>query len=196
MRNFIALCLLLLPLSLAAELDMQFRYAGFAPQDETIRDLYGDWLSEYEWEISTPLGCDWSAFINASYYSEEKDLPNAHTSMSDWAAAFGIKRYLAFDLLGIDPDYVSPYLGIGIGPAYVKFHNFPLFAHRHPPQLGIIVLGKAGIEFDFYNCLFLDFFADYSYQWFRFRRRITIDHQPLTFNGGGLKLGIGIGYRF
>ena len=87
---------------------------------------------------------------------------------------------------------VHPYLGLGLGAAYVHFHNQSSHVKRSVNRWGVAFLAKSGVKFDVTGNFFLDLFVDYSYYLFNFKK----GHCRNNVNTGGFLIGGGIGYRF
>ncbi len=179
--------------------DIEARVAYFLPQDHRMRDIYSSkGFAEYELETSTPLDClvdcapcNWDGFANLSFYQKNgrSSCLNDRTRVTNWTLNFGVKRY--FDVCGC----FKPYLGLGAGAAYVRFHDHSDFVKRHNNKWGFAILAKSGVKYDITCNLFLDLFVDYSYAWFNFYHKRSCVAVRNT-NTGGLKCGLGLGYQF
>lgn len=177
--------------------EVEARVAWFLPQDSRIRDIYGkNGFAEYELEASMPLpcccecSCDWDLFTNLAYYDKKGHSSCLHdkTRVDNWTLNFGVKRY--FDIC----ECIRPYLGLGAGAAYARFHDDSPFVHQHVKRWGAALLVKSGLKYDLTCNVFLDLFADYSYAWFNFHKHSGVTTR--NANTGGLKLGAGLGYQF
>lgn len=165
-------------------------------------------------------------FFNASYFEETGhvrcrfdkgvDLPQDFCNNNDfckrnksriehWLLTGGLKYY--FDCF----ECVRPYLGFGIGAGGVRVRDH--FRNLNGPNVvivdeeinehhrnrdgkwGFAILAKSGIEYDITCNFFLDGFIDYSYTWFEreHKRHCESSHRLDT---GGIKIGLGLGYRF
>lgn len=193
---FLTLCVLSQMVSLQA-FDVEARVAYFLPQDSTMRDLYGkNGLPEYEIEVSTPLTvccetlCNWDAFANVSYFygKGHTSCLRYHTDVNNWAFNVGLKRF--FDTC----TCFKPYLGLGIGFAYVDFNDRSEFVKQHRDQWGFALLAKSGIRYDLTCNLYADLFVDYAFNWFRFHNSGCSSSRNL--DTGGVKVGLGLGYGF
>lgn len=190
---FFGLC----QISLMQAFDVQGRVAYYYPEDNRMRNIYGKkgW-AEYEIEASTPLmcccecSCDWEYFANLGYFekSGRSTCLNDKTKVTNWAFNIGVKRY--FDIF----ECVRPYLGLGAGAAHVRFHDQSDFVRQHTKRWGVAILAKSGFQYDLTCNMFLDLFADYSYHWFNFQHHSGVTVRNV--NTGGLKLGLGLGYKF
>lgn len=179
--------------------DIEGRVAYFLPQDHRMRSIYSNkGFAEYELETSTPLAslvdcapCNWDGFANLSFYRKNgrSSCLNDRTRVTNWTLNFGVKRY--FDVCGC----FKPYLGLGAGAAYVRFHDYSSFVKRHNNKWGFAILAKSGVKYDVTCNLFLDLFLDYSYAWFNFYHSRSCVAVRNT-NTGGLKCGLGLGYQF
>lgn len=179
--------------------EIEARAAYFYPQEKRIRDLYGkNGFANYQIEAAMPFdylndcycSCDWDLFTNVGYYekSGHTSCLNSRTTVNNWTINFGVKRY--FDMC----ECFRPYLGLGIGAAYVKFHDRSDFVRQHTNEWGFALLAKSGIIYDITCNFFLDAFIDYSYEWYDFKKKSCVSTKNV--NTGGLKTGLGLGYRF
>lgn len=177
--------------------DVEARVAYFLPEDSRMRRIYGkNGFAEYELEASAPLSCccdcscEWDMFANLSFYEKKghSTCLNDKTRVTDWALNFGVKRY--FDIC----ECIRPYLGLGAGPSYVKFHDESPYVKSHVHKWGVAILAKSGLKYDLTCNIFLDLFLDYTYQWYNFHRSSGVSVRNV--NPGGLKIGLGLGYQF
>jgi len=194
---FLTLCLLSQMVSLQAlEFDVEARVAYFYPSDNRMREVYNQngWAN-YQIEASTPFdfccdcSCDWRLWTNVSYFHEtgHSSCLRDKTSVNNWAVNFGLKRYFETCMC------LRPYLGLGVGFAYVQFNDHSPFVHEHVRRWGVAVLAKSGIQYDVTCNLFLDLFLDYAYNGFRFHGCCGSRRHVDT---GGLNVGLGLGYKF
>jgi hypothetical protein len=182
-------------------LQVEGRVAYFLPENKRIRHVYSDLgFPEYELEVAMPIGCYFSDCIpdlnldvwtNVSYYEKKGRSYSLHdkTRVTNWALNAGVSYY--FPICGP----IRPYVGIGGGAAHVEFHDKSQYVKQHREEWGGGFLAKLGLKYDVTCNIFIDVFADYSYNWCNFNRskRCIEVH---NVNTGGLKLGAGIGYRF
>lgn len=104
------------------------------------------------------------------------------SEISNWTLNVGLKYIFCREYC------FQPYLGFGLGAAYVRFRDHSIYVKQEIHQCGISLLAKSGVEYALMCNLFLDFFADYSFNWLK--------HCSRDFNTGGFKIGLGLGYRF
>jgi hypothetical protein len=213
MKLIISLLLLVLHLPvMALDIAVQGRVAAYFPEDKNMRRVYDDAWPEYEIEVSTPLNlscCDpctpWELWSNFNYWERKGNSTclNNRTRIDHYTVLIGAKYF--FDLSDCGDccgcfswSSLRPYLGLGGGAAYVKFrdHSESEFIKHHNHRAGGSLLLKSGIQYDFCNCMFADIFLDYAWNWFRFRGCDGDEHRKRTLQTGGLKLGLGLGYRF
>jgi opacity protein-like surface antigen len=172
--------------------DVELRAAYFNPQDRHIRQIYGNnGLAEFEIELANPvINKHWAVWGNISYYRKHGRSACLHdkTHISNWAVTSGLKYYLCRS------DPLSPYIGLGAGFDNVHFNNHSSYV-QSIDQWGIATLAKSGVECKLTEWLFLDLFADYSYNWLRTKRsRHCL--QSWNINTGGFKAGAGFIFRF
>lgn len=194
---------------MAYDFAVEGRVACFFPQDSHLKRVYDNPWPEYEIEASMPVACSsWNIWGNVNYYekSGHSTCLHHHSKVDHWTFLIGGKYY--FDFFNnlccdpCDPCYdpcatssFHPYAGIGGGAALVKFHDRSEFVKQHKEEWGGSLLLKLGVEYDICDCFFADLFADYAFNWFDFNHKHegTETHKIQT---GGLKLGLGLGYRF
>ncbi len=190
---FLALC----QIATSEAFEVEARVAYFYPQDKRIRDLYGkNGFANYQIEAAMPLdcccdcACNWDIFTNLGFYekSGRTSCLDSKTKVTNWTLNFGVKRF--FDMC----ECFRPYLGLGAGAAHVKFHDQSEFVRQHTNRWGVALLVKSGVIYDITCNFFLDAFVDYSYEWYNFHSRSGVTVRNV--NTGGLKTGLGLGYRF
>ncbi len=201
-------------------LTVEGRVGYIYPQNKHIRDTYGkSGYLEYEVELGSSLnsclsccnkemecGDNIALWANWSYYSKKgrSSCLRNRIHMQNWAANFGAKYYFDlqncalnncfFDLGSCFCDQLYPYLGFGLGVGHVRFSDHGPDVKSHN-KLGFSLLAKSGVEYRFGCNLFLDFFLDYAYNHFSKNH----SHRCISsreINTGGLKTGIGLGFRF
>jgi opacity protein-like surface antigen len=180
-------------LSETRRVELQARAACLFPQDRRIRKIYGKAIAEWELEVDVSLDdreYGWDGFFNLAYYQKSGrstcSLAKRHTEMRNVAATLGaLYEFEAY-------SRVHPYLGLGLGAAYVHFHNQSSHVKRSVNRWGVAFLAKSGVKFDVTGNFFLDLFVDYSYYLFNFNK----GHCRNNVNTGGFLIGGGIGYRF
>lgn len=200
-------------------LSIEGRVGYFYPQDKHIREIYGEkGFAEYELEVATFIdpfintclkrcnlaeNCDanWALWGNWSFYKQKGHSTCLHnkTHIDNSAANFGLKYYFdvsdcTFGSGFFDFNCLRPYLGLGFGFVYTRFSDHGPGVESHN-KYGFALLAKSGLEWQL-NCgFFIDFFFDYAYN------HTSKNHHHCclstnSVNTGGLKTGIGFGYRF
>lgn len=226
MRKFLLLSAIFLSQLVTSQVqafDVEARVAYFLPQDHRLRDLYGkNGFPEYELEFSMPLNmccdcsCNWVSFFNLGYTTKkghvrchfEDSTPivvgdqtfslddcfgdvclRNKTKVEQWTLNLGAKYF--FDNCGC----FRPYLGFGLGAANVRFKDDSPFVRHNTDKWGFALLAKSGVEYDITCNIFTDLFLDYSYNYFC-KEHSRGCNSTRSINTGGLKLGLGLGYRF
>jgi opacity protein-like surface antigen len=133
----------------------------------------------------------WVGWANLSFYEKTGKSTCLHdgTHIKNGAFNMGAKYYFCHT------DGYRPYLGLGIGFAYVNFRDHSSGVRTHIHKWGPALLVKAGLEIDLAHNFFADLFADYSSNWFgntHSRHCVKTHH----VNTGGGNFGLGLGYRF
>lgn len=171
--------------------DFEVRAACLIPQENRYRHVYGKSIMDWEMEMSTPICKDFAGWTNLSYYTKKGHFTylKESTSVINWALNLGVKGYFCRS------GCFSPYLGCGLGPAYVRFRDNSFYVKQKINLWGVALLAKSGIEMEIDCNFFLDVFVDYSFNTFSKPHAM----KGITTNGtntGGVKMGMGLGYRW
>lgn len=186
--------------------DLEFRAAAFRPSDKHFRHHYGKWTAEYQFEVAKQICDDTYAFVNVGWMSRKRHRDNFFSSSFDvFSSSFdggGRNRIRVIPIsFGLKQKFcITPcfkfYLGLGANYAWVRFRQGN---RRSNGRWGGIV--KTGFEYRFWECVFLDVFADYVFSGRHNNRRsfssfsssfLTNDRVRLS----GWKLGAGVGVHF
>lgn len=164
---------------------LEGRVSGFYPTQKLMREIYGNWLAEYEIEFGMPVYPfpSWQAWGNVNYVSSHGHTRefDTRTELENTNFGFGAKY-----LMGINSCTLC-YLGAGLNCAFVLVHNKSPYVKRHVYKTGFGGIFKAGVSVEPIDHLFFEAFVDYLYQPMDFQTHAQI---------GGYKFGGGIGYRF
>ncbi len=182
---FLSIALLTVVHPLVAEYrTIEIRSGAFFPNTERFRKIYGKATASYGFEVSTSTDSCVDAWANFDFLTKHgRSIGfNDPTRVSIANFSFGLKY----------PFHVREKWAayIGIGPSFSgvwvknRYHN-----HRHHTASQVAVGGilKSGINYYLNSWVFIDLFVDYVYQPVSFEKRTDV---------GGLKTGIGLGYRF
>ncbi len=160
------------PMDITAALKMSY----FDPADDSVKNIYGSGMM-YGGELDIGIGKDFHLWLEGSFFSKRGKLTfsEEETKLEIIPVGIGIK-YMIVDW--------NLYLGIGL--------NYNIYREDNP--IGNIRKGKVGYIgrlggwIKIAGGLIMDFFTDYSY----------CKTQPADYevNIGGLRVGIGLGYRF
>ncbi|MBI2743035.1 MAG: porin family protein [Chlamydiales bacterium] len=164
---------------------IKIRGAAFYPQGSLTRKIYGNFWPEGSIEYDYQFFRHWAVFANG-----------AVTHKSGHSVGVGHKTRITLvpTTVGINAkiggsSWFHPYLGIGVGAAYVHFFNDSDFIPKHTHKWGFASFYQAGMEFDVNKWFFVDVLAAYRFNWFGFN---NMSHRQT----GGLDLGAGLGFRF
>lgn len=166
----------------AVDISAEFRAAAFIHSSKKFKALYGDVGPCYAIELGVPVYCPFDAWVNVDWFHRNKRHDCiSKSSVNIFNASFGIKYvYTTCNNLNL-------YLGIGPSFGGICLKN-KSDAYRESSSKFIAgAVLKSGIDYTFFNGVFLDAFVDYLYQPVRFHKRVDI---------GGAKIGLGIGYQF
>jgi OmpW family len=162
----------------------EVRAGYFYPNASKFRKIYRDGGAEGELEISG-VYFDWRAWANVGYFQKNGHSIGLHdkTTIRMVPISFGFKY--EFLLCGC----VHPYVGAGITYTVFNSKNDSYYVKEHVKKGGFGAVVKSGAYFDVSDSLLLDFFVDYYYQKIHF-------YQSSNTDVGGLRMGLGLGYRF
>jgi len=161
---------------------ISLRSAYFYPTGKLERKIYDNPIFDIELEGFHPLSHKWGLYLNASYLekSGRSDGLNLKTKMRIVPINIGIE-YI-YDLT----DKASFYIGIGPSLNVISLHDSNPIGRRHTNKCCFGASTKSGFYYDLSNHFFADLFVDYLYIPAGFKN---------TSNVGGLRAGIGIGFR-
>lgn len=173
---------------------IEFRSAAFFHSADRFRDVYGKVGVSYQVEASTPLyGClnGWTNFDWFSKHGKSEGF-NDPTTIRIANISLGVK--IPYQRC----ERFTPYIGIGPSFSRLWLKDTPHCsqdtsscgsqnAHKTVSKWVVGGVLKTGVNCFVTKCLFLDVFVDYLYQPIHFEKRVDI---------GGIKAGLGIGYRF
>lgn len=166
----------------------KIRGAAFYPQGSLTRRIYDNWWPEGSLEYNNIGDRCWSPFLNVAYtYKNGRSVGSAggdKTSINLIPMTVGINFWLR------NFSCWRPYIGAGIGAAYVHMHDESPYVKRNINQWGFASLVQVGTEFDIVEWMFFDVFVGYRWNWFDFNRHRS------NAETGGLNIGGGIGLRF
>lgn len=175
----------LIPLE-ASNWSAQARVSYLYPSDSLMRDIYGCGWVDYQVEGEYYCNCRYSVFANISFYNENGNSTclKYRTKVDLFTYTVGLKKYF------LSCSCFKPYLGLGIGGAFVEFKDESTFVNENTSRSGFSLLAKSGIEYSLSRCISIDCFVDYNVN------RFSFDHyKGVTSNEvqtGGLKLGVGL----
>lgn len=181
---FVLLCLNLYPL-IADEFDtsLEFRSAAFFHSSKRFREIYGNVSGSYQLEASTKFNECFDTFVNFDWFSKHGK-----------SKGFNDPTKVSIASISLGPKFLYPFKNcftayIGIGPSFAKIwlKNRPKHRHERTSKLSVGGLLKTGVYYFVNRQLFLDLFVDYLYQPVHFHTHVDI---------GGVKTGLGIGYKF
>lgn len=169
--------------SLAAmENSVELRAAAFLPSASLFRNIYGQTGVDYELEYGLRWASPWGAWANLAWYPKQGHSIglDCSTRINLLNFSSGIRGYYDFN-----PN-VAGYAGIGPSLTGVWIKNEGFCGHERASKLVFGGIVKVGVYANIYKALFVDLFVDYLYA-------------PATFesyvNLGGLKAGVGLGFR-
>lgn len=177
------------------EWSLEFRIAGFFPTKKEISKHYSTVWPDYQLQIGKRFMCDWQAFVEFDW-SEKKgnryeNSSNFHSKLEVFPISFGVKYF--FNLF----QDLDAYVGAGALYSFFRIkEDSNYYSHRTSKgNWGGVI--KSGLVYTFCNTWYVDAFADYVFQEFRYTRP---SEDPFThrhnLNFNGFKLGGGIGYNF
>lgn len=162
---------------------VQIRTDAFFPSAHRFREIYGSVGPSYEIEASRKFNSFIDGWVNFDWFYKSGEGKGCHTKTHINIAngSFGIKFVYQFS------KPVGIYLGLGptFGGVWVK--NESHCGHEKISKFAFGGILKSGFTFSLSKHVFLDLFADYFYQPVHFEHHVNI---------GGVRTGLGLGYKF
>lgn len=162
---------------------IKFRSAAFFHSSERFREIYGNVGASYQVEASSKLSDYCEGWANFDWFSKhgKSDGLNDSTRVSIANISLGIKFPYQFY------EKFTAYIGIGPCPSKIWLRNKSQCGHETVSKWTIGGVLKTGVCYFISKRVFIDVFVDYLYQPIHFETHVDI---------GGIKTGIGIGYKF
>lgn len=171
----------------AYDWNAEIRAGYFYPTSGLLRKIYRTGGAEGELELSRTFCINYQVWGNVNLYTKTGHSRGLHdkTRITIVPISCGLKYIFDFKPCPLYRPYV------GIGPSYSLIHirNDSSFVKKRTNKHGFGFVVKSGIYFDLSCDFVLDLFADYYYQKIHF-------HSSGTKDIGGVRTGLGIGYKF
>lgn len=171
------------------------KFAAYFPLERRARKVFHNALPNFEVEVATTW-CDWQPWFNVGYIWDNGRSRGCHE-----------KTRLSVVPLSLGVNYIIPmcncidaYIGAGAVYSFLRTRDHSDFVRNHHPHRnawGAIV--KAGFYYNYSECVFFEGFVDYVYTHFHFKRHRDEDDLFVTrhdVNLSGIKLGVGVGFKF
>lgn len=177
----------------AQDVIVEFKGAYFQPVNHIFRKIYhGGAL--FGPEITFKVIHGLYGFASLDYFTKSGHSLglNYATHVNFMPLGVGLKYLICAR------DHITPYIGLGILPTYVRTRNCSPYMAPKTYKVGVGGIAKVGTFFELpYHCM-LDFFLDYSFVKVKCSPTYapTGYVQPITANLSGLVVGVGVGYRF
>lgn len=166
-----------------AETSVKVRAAAFLPASSLFREIYGKGMTSYQLEAVTDYNDCYDLWANV-------DLLNRNGKSNRLRYFTNIKVTSLSAGLSIPYTFCNDwkaYVGLGLSIAHAHIHNRYTSERRNENKYSPGLVVKSGLQYDFGCSLFAELFLDYQYQPTKFRRWVDL---------GGLKTGLGLGYKF
>lgn len=168
---------------MATEMSLELRSAAFFHSSNRFRSIYGNIGGSYQLEASARL-CDrlygWGN-LDWSPKHGKSDGFNDPTRINIGNISVGIKFPYRFC------EKFTAYIGVGPSLAKLWLKNKSQFGHETVSKWAVGGVLKSGVTYFINRRIFIDLFLDYLYQPVHFETHVDI---------GGIKTGLGLGYRF
>ncbi len=160
----------------------QVRVDAFFPASDRFRHIYGTVAPSYEVEASRKLNSFIDIWANFDWFFKHGEA-GCHTSTEITVAngSFGIKFPFKIS------KHVKVYVGLGPTFAGVWLENKTHCDHKHISKFSFGGIAKSGFIFSLNKHVFFDLFADYFYQPVHYKKHVNV---------GGLRTGLGLGYKY
>lgn len=169
----------------AYDTTVEARVGYFYPSSHLLRKIYRQGGVEGEFELSKNINCNWQVWGNVNYFSRtgRSRGEGNKTRITIVPISVGLKYVF------IPSSRIRPYVGIGPTYSFVNIRNHTHYTKRHSHKDGFGFVVKSGLNYDLTCKFLLDLYVDYYYQQVHFHRG---GHRQT----GGLRTGLGLGYRF
>lgn len=169
----------------ASEWMAEVRGDYFYPTYKRFQKIYRQGGMEGGIELSKKFCDNWLAFEGLSYFEKSGHSIglNDRTRIKMVPFSFGVKYLIPTSFC------FTPYIGLGATYTFIYVRNHSDFVKRRVNKSSFGFVAKSGAHFDLSERVLLDVFVDYYYQSVHFYNHHTNDV-------GGLKMGVGLGYKF
>ncbi|MBA3922403.1 MAG: outer membrane beta-barrel protein [Nostocaceae cyanobacterium] len=163
----------------------ELRGGYFYPTSKKFREIYKDGGLEGEVEFSKTYRENLIVWGNINYFQRKGRSLGFHdkTTLNMIPISLGLKYQF------LSCSCISPYLGAGLSYTFLNIKNDSEFAKRHVTKGSFGFVLKSGTYINLSEKFLLDLFLDYYYQEVHFYSKHKVDV-------GGLRMGMGLGYRF
>jgi len=169
----------------------------FRPTASILREIYGSAWVDYKVALEHPLSCSDSFWNSLSIFADVSYLAKSgHTSVGHHKTHIQIIP-VSLGLKWVQPisDSVNFYLGAAPRYYFLHIHNRYNFVKKNINKNGLGGVVITGFTYNFWEGLYLDLFASYSFK--RFNKPSTptnvVGH---SLEVGGLDIGGGLGWKF
>lgn len=162
---------------------IQIRTDAFFHSSNRFREIYGNVNPSYQLEVSRKIKNAFETWVNFDWFSKHGSSIGFSdpTKASIANISFGIKF----------PYLINQYFKVytGFGPSFSKIwlNNRSQCSHEKLSKSAFGIVLKFGSCYFITRRIFLDLFVDYLYQPVQFDTDVDI---------GGVKTGIGLGFKF
>jgi len=210
--------LLLFPLSLfAREIEwtdtdwtLEIRGAYFSPSSKKMRHLHSGGWTDYQVETSKRIHDFFDVWAAVNWLGRVRSYrDHGYNDVKNQSKIYVLPLSVGFKFIYPILPCTEVYLGVGGCYSFLNIYNHcsdykrhelsrcPFKRHRHKTNYGAVI--KLGIQYSLTNNLFIDVFADYLSQRFRFSHHDQESGQQQFgdyFNVSGFKFGAGLGVYF
>ena len=187
-KSILALLLFIMSIGFNAEAvtKIQARVGALYPWSGSFKETYGSLNPDYQIEVSTSLNKCLDVWSNFDWFNKSKSIGGTFS--------YSTKIQIATVSTGLSyifPCYLLPaanfYLGAGVSLQSIYLMNKTRLKKESWEDVTVGGVIKSGLTYFFCQSIFLDIFADYTYQSVKVGKRCQV---------GGIKFGLGVGTFF
>lgn len=172
---------------------LEAKFAAYFPLEKRARKIFHKALPNFEIEAATTW-CDWQPWFNVGYIWDNGRSRGCHdkTKLEVIPLSLGVNYLIPMC------NCIDAYVGAGAVYSFLRTRDHSEFVHEHVRKNAWGGVVKAGFYYNYSECVFFEGFVNYVYTRFRFRN----DRDELPFvqrndvNFSGIKVGVGVGFKF
>lgn len=172
---------------------LEAKFAAYFPLEKRTRKVFHRALPNFELEVATTW-CDWQPWFNVGYIWDNGRSNGCFekTRLNVIPLSLGVNYLIPMC------NCIDAYIGAGAVYSFLRTRDHSEFVRRHVTDHAWGGVVKAGFYYNYSECVFFDGFINYVYT--RFNRNHHRDEDLFVVrrevNFSGLKIGVGVGFKF